>query len=64
MSDPKRDERDDAVVEPEEDLALTRGGDGEVRVDDAALGDWSTNPDWTAGDAPGVDRAGEEPDEA
>lgn len=33
-------------VNPEEDLALTRRPDGNVVIDDAALGDWSTNPDF------------------
>lgn len=54
---------DDAVVDPEEDLALTRKPDGEVAIMDAALGDWSTSPD-LRNDAAGVDRAGQREDEA
>jgi hypothetical protein len=29
-----------------DELAVTRRPDGEVVVNDAALGDWSTNPDY------------------
>jgi hypothetical protein len=41
-----------------DELAVTRRPDGEVVVNDAALGDWSTNPDYQQPppDAPGESR--------
>lgn len=44
--DPTPPTDEEHVVEPEEELALTEQPDGDLVIDDAALGTWSTNPDY------------------
>jgi hypothetical protein len=55
--DPNRRATDDEVeivdtteppLDTSRELSITQQPDGDLVINDAALGDWSTNPDWQA----------------
>jgi hypothetical protein len=46
MADGGHNEAEERREDVTDELAVTRRPDGEVVVNDAALGDWSTNPDY------------------